>query len=182
MKLKSGAIAASLAIALPLIVGIYKAWPRPESSAWQPLAEVAPPSLMMHIGEAHLTSGFDEQLGQMHVMQPWQPGQSTALYIIDSRAADLSTSENPLCGALGCAFFAYVPTERGFQNVLDLYLDPHLPPEISLIEIGDTLDHDMPTLIIHQLDGDKLMQMHLVLNNDQYEIVETHYLPTDANE
>ncbi|MEO0519224.1 MAG: hypothetical protein AAF171_18190 [Cyanobacteria bacterium P01_A01_bin.116] len=179
MRLKASIIAGGVAIALPLIIGVYQVWPRSESSDWQPLANAAPPGLLMQIGEEHLSSGFDEQLGQMKMMQPWQSGQMRALYLIDSRAADLSTGDNPLCGAIGCAFFAYVPTEEGFQNVLNLYLDPHLPPDISLIETSEILHNDMPELIIHQLEGDQLIQIHLVLNNEQYEVIETQYLPTE---
>ena len=179
MRLRASIIAGGVAISHPLIIGVYQGWPRSESNTWQPLANAAPPGLMMQIGEEHLASGFNEQLGQMKIMQPWQSGQMRALYLIDSRAADLSTGDNPLCGAIGCAFFAYVPTEEGFQNVLYLYLDPHLPPDVALIETSETLHNDMPELIIHQLEGDQLIQIHLVLNNEQYEVIETQYLPTE---
>ena len=179
MRLKASIIAGGVAISLPLIIGVYQVWPRSKSSDWQLLASTAPPGLMMQIGEAHLTSGFDEQLGQMKLMQPWQSGQMSGLYLFDSRSADSPVGENPLCGAMGCVFLGYVPTEEGFQNVLNLYLDPHLPPDVALIETSDILHNNMPKLIIHQLEGDQLIQMHLVLNNEQYEVIETQYLPTE---
>lgn len=179
MKLKTSTIAGGAAIALSLIIGVSQVWPRSESNTWQPLASAAPPGLMVQIGEEHLSSGFGEQLGQMKMLQPWQSGQMRALYLIDSRMAYVSTGNNPLCGALGCAFFAYMPTEEGFQNVLNLYLNPHLPPDVVLIETSETLHNDMPELLIHQLEGDQLIQMHLVLNNGQYEVIETQYLPTE---
>ncbi|MEL7358228.1 MAG: hypothetical protein AAFN40_16895 [Cyanobacteria bacterium J06560_6] len=177
MKLKTGILAGGVAIALPLIIGVYQVWPRSENSPWQLVANAAPPGLMMQIGTENLASGFDAQLGQMKIMRPWQPGQTLALYLIDSRAADLSTQDNPLCGALGCAFFGYVPTDNGYQNVLSLYLNPHLPPDIPLIEATDELQNQMPELIIHQLEGTQLLRMRLVLNNERYEVVETQYLP-----
>ncbi|MEO1396238.1 MAG: hypothetical protein AAFV90_25355 [Cyanobacteria bacterium J06634_5] len=182
MKLKTGIMAGGLALSLPLIIGVYRVWPRSESSAWQPLHKVAPPGLMMQIGGEHLSSGFDNQLGQMKTMQPWQPGQTKALYLIDSRTDDLTTENNPLCGALGCAFFGYVPADDGFQSVLNLYLDPHLPPDISLIETSDMLQNDMPELVIHQLEGNQLLRMRLALNNEQYEVVETQYLPLEQDD
>ncbi|MEN8446357.1 MAG: hypothetical protein ABG776_15255 [Cyanobacteria bacterium J06555_13] len=181
MKFKAGLLAAGVAIALPFIIGVYQVWPRPEISAWQPAAEVAPPGLMMQIATDNLTSGFETQLGQMTMMRPWQPGQLKALYLIDSRTADLSTQDNPLCGALGCAFFGYVPTDEEFQSVLSLYLDPHLPPDIPLIETSDRLQNNMPELIIHQLEGEQLMRMRMVLNTEQYEVVETQYLLTEKD-
>ncbi|MGB3788420.1 MAG: hypothetical protein WA949_10450 [Phormidesmis sp.] len=182
MKLKAGIFTGGLAISLPLVIGVYQVWPRSESSAWQTLASAAPPGLMTQIGEEHLTSGFDEQLGQMKMMKSWQPGQMAALYLIDSRTADFSTGNSPLCGALGCAFFAYIPVDDGFQSVLDLYLNPRLPPNISLIETTDNLHNDMPELIVHQLEGDQLIQMRLALNNQQYEVVETQYLSAESDE
>ncbi|MEO0806040.1 MAG: hypothetical protein AAFY33_07020 [Cyanobacteria bacterium J06643_4] len=179
MKLKASIIASGIAIALLLTVGVYQVWPRSATNDWQPLANAVPLELMMQIGREHLMPDADEQLSQMEIMRLWQSGQTRTLYLIDSRTADLSTNENPLCGALGCAFFAYVPIEGGFQSVLNLYLDPHLPPDIALIETGEMLHNDMPKLIIHQLEGNQLIQMHLVLNNEQYEVIETRYLPAE---
>ncbi|MEL6491571.1 MAG: hypothetical protein ABG776_08380 [Cyanobacteria bacterium J06555_13] len=186
MRLKARLVACGIALSLPLIVGVYQVWPRAENSAWQSVASVAPPGLMMQIARDNLAPGFDEQVGQMKMMRPWQSGQVKALYLIDSRTADLSTQENSLCGALGCAFFGYVPTDAGeqnesFQSVLSLYLDPSLPPEIPLIEVTNTLFNDMPELVIHQLEDDQLIQMRLVLSNEQYEVVETQYLSSDRN-
>ena len=180
MRLKTSLIAGSAALSLPLLIGVYQVWPRPKSSEWRPLSVAALPELIRQIGEEHLTSGFDDaQIGQMKSLQPWQSGQAKALYLIDSRISDLSTGNNPLCGALGCAFFRYIPTDDGFQNVLNIYLNPHLPPDVSLIELTGQLHDGMPELFIHQLDSDQLVQMTLVLSNHQYEIVETQYLPTE---
>ena len=187
MRLKARLVAYGIALSLPLIVGVYQVWPRSESSAWQPVASVAPPGLMMQIAGDNLAPGFKDQVGQMKMMRPWQPGQSRALYLIDSRTADLSTQGNPLCGSLGCAFFGYVPTNieernESFQSVLSLYLKPNLPPDVPLIEATDTLYNDMPELVIHQLEGDQLVYMRLVLSNEQYEVVETQYLPAQQDE
>lgn len=177
MKFKTTLISGGVAIALPLIIGVYRVWPRSDNSEWQIAADVAPPGLMMQIATDNLAPAFDAQLGQMKMLRPWQSGQTKALYIIDSRTADLTTQDNPLCGALGCAFFGYIPTENGFQNVFSVYLDPHLPPNVQLLEASDELHQEMPELVIHQLENDQLLQLRLVLNDEQYEVVETQYLP-----
>ncbi|MEM9088684.1 MAG: hypothetical protein AAGC93_08060 [Cyanobacteria bacterium P01_F01_bin.53] len=183
MRLKTGLIAGGAALSLPLIIGVYQVWPRSEGDGWQPATEVAPPGLMTKIAADNLAPEFEGELGHMKIMRPWQPGQTTPIYLIDSRIADLSTQNNPLCGALGCAFFGYVPLEdEGFQSVLSLYLDPHLPPEISLIETGDTLQNNMPALIIHQLEDEQLLRMRLGLNDGRYEVVEAQYLPMDTDD
>lgn len=181
MKFNPGKLACVFSLTLPVLILLYQFWPRPSSSyssnGWMILSNVAPPGLMTQVAADNLTPQVDTQLGSMNVLRPWQSGQAKALYLIDSRAASQSPEESPLCGALGCAFYGYVPDDRGgFQQVLNLYLDPHLPPEIPMIEASEQLHEDMPELIIHQLEDRQLLRMRLTFNNERYEVVETQYL------
>jgi hypothetical protein len=177
MKLKTGLMAGGLAIALPLIIGVYQVWPRPEKSDWQPAETIAPPELMEQAANEYLSASFDGQLGKLSVMKIFQSGQSEPLYIINSRIPDIEMHKNPLCGALGCLYLGYVQTSNGYQNVFNSYLDPRLPPDVSLIEVSDDLQNEMPELIVHQLEGRQLLRLRLTLNSDRYEVVETQYLP-----
>jgi hypothetical protein len=174
MKLKTGLMAGGLAIALPLIIGVYQVWPRPEKSDWQPAETIAPPELMAQAAD-------EDQLGQLNVKKIVQSGQAEPLYIINARIPDIEMHKNPLCGASGCLYLGYVQTSDGYQNVFNSYLDPRLPPDVSLIEVSDSLQNEMPELIVHQLEGRQLLRLRLTLNNDRYEVVETQYLP-DQNE
>ncbi|WP_121969215.1 hypothetical protein [Leptolyngbya sp. BC1307] len=177
MKLKTGMMAAGVAISLPLIIGVYQVWPSTENGGWQLAEKIAPKALMEQVAEENLNPDFEVPLGQMKMLKLSQSGQAAPLYLIDSRIADSDTEENPLCGDLGCAFFGYVPIDDGYQSVLSLYLDPNLPPDMPLIEASETLQNDMPELIIHQFDGNQRLRLRLVLNDRRYEVVETQYLP-----
>ena len=177
MKLKTGMMAGGVAIALPLIIGVYQVWPRTENGDWQLAEEIAPKALMEQVAAENLNPDFDVPLGQMKMLKLSQSGQAASLYLIDSRLAGSPTREDPLCGALGCAFFGYVPINDGYQSVLSLYLNPNLPTDVPLIEASETLQNDMPELTIHQLEGAQLLRLRLVLNDGRYEVVETQYLP-----
>ena len=132
---------------------------------------------MQQAASEYLTSEFDDQLDQLSVLKIWQSGQAEPLYIINSRIPTLEMDKNPLCGALGCLFLGYVQTNNGYQNVFSSYLDPRLPPDIALIEVSDTLQNEMPELIVHQLEGNQILRLRLTLNNGRYEVVETQHLP-----
>jgi hypothetical protein len=179
MKFKVGIVAGGVAIALPLIVGVYQVWPRSAAVEWQLAESAAPKGLMVQVAAENLNPGFEIQLGQMKVLKLLKSGQPEPLYLIYSRVAGSSTETNPLCGALGCAFFGYVQKNNGYQSVLSLYLNPNLPPDVPLIEASDALQNDMPELIVHQLEGNQLLRLRLALNNGRYEVVETQYLPEE---
>ncbi|MEO0769056.1 MAG: hypothetical protein AAFY72_06425 [Cyanobacteria bacterium J06649_4] len=177
MKLKTGLMVGGLAIALPLMFGVYQVWPRSTKSDWQPAEAIAPDELMAQAAEENLGPSFDGQLGQLKVMKIVQSGQVAPLYLINSRIPSLPIHENPLCGALGCLFLGYVQTSTGYQNVLSTYFDLRLPPDIALLEVGDELQNEMPELIIHQVEGNQLLQLRMALNHERYEVIDTQYLP-----
>lgn len=176
MKLKAGICAGGIAIA-SVLVGVYQVWPHNKNSDWQLAGSIAPENLMERLAEENINSTFEVQTDQMKVLKVSLLNQTELLYLIDSRMAGSDTSREPLCGAFGCAFFGYVPTEEGYQNVLSLYLDTNLPPEVPLIEVSEALKNGMPELTVHQLEGSQLLKMKLVLNNERYEVVEIQYLP-----
>ena len=177
MKLRAGVFAGGLAIALPLFVGAYKVWSQNENTDWQPAKNIAPEGLMEQVIEENVNPGFEVQADEMQVLRVFLHNQADPLYLIDSRIADSGTEAESLCGALGCAFFGYVQTDEGYQSVLNIYLDPSLPPDVYLIDSSNVLQNDMPELIVHQLENEQLLQMKLVLSSDRYEVVETQYLP-----
>lgn len=175
MKLKAGLIAVSLALAVPLIAGVYRGWSR-ASNSWQPAHATGLDGLIQQVSEEQINPDFDVQTGNMRVLEISLPRQRESLYLIDSQQTTDAAEREPLCGALGCAFFGYVTSESGYQNVLSLYLDPHLPPDIPLIEVGEVLQADMPELIVNQLEGTRILQMRMTLNDERYEVIEVKYL------
>ncbi|WP_156119914.1 hypothetical protein [Leptolyngbya sp. KIOST-1] len=87
---------------------------------------------------------------------------------MDSRIEGMEMQ--PLCGAIGCAFFGYIPYYGGFRRVLATYLNPHVPPGQSLIEPTTTMERGLPRLMVNQLGTEGLQQYTLGFNGEVYEI------------
>ncbi len=159
--------------------GIYAALPKTaQGDTWQPASSIAPPELMAQVIQENINPEIQVNAAQMRVWKIQLPGQSTPLYLIDSRIANSAGSpqNNPLCGALGCAFWGYVQ-EENYRRVFASYLDPRLPPDIPLIEPTNIIQNGLPNLKINQLQNHQIQQLTLSFNGQFYEAVETQLLP-----
>jgi len=143
-------------------------WPRPSPSGWRLAQAVAPLPLLSQIMQDNLSPNFPVDPGQMQVWRVQIAGQRQPLYLVDTRVEGIETQ--PLCGAMGCAFFGYIPQDTGFQRVLATYLMPHLPPGRTLIEPTTTLDQGLPRLVVTQQGTDGVQQYTLGFNGEVYEI------------
>lgn len=149
-------------------------------TGWQEAARSAPPGLIQQVIKENLSPDFTGGVGRMKVWKLFQSGQSKPLFLIDTRSTNEAThpQENPLCGALGCKFLGYISTAKNrYQQVLDHYLKPQLPPKVSLIEPSSTIRNGLPTLKINQLNGKQIKQLTFAFNGKGYEIVEIQVLP-----
>ena len=158
-------------------VGLAERQASANDAAWSYAAQSAPTELMTQIHREHFSPDAAVDTGRMKVWKIQQSGQIQPLYLIDSRVANSAGSTNPLCGASGCAFFGYLTTANGYQQVLDIYLDPRLPPHMPLIELGDELQAGFPILKVNQLEGDRIRQLTLAFNEQKYDITETKLFP-----
>lgn len=161
-------------------MGVYAALSKTASgSDWQSAAQAAPAGLMEQVVRDNMTSNAQIDAGKMKVWKILQPGQSEPLYLIDTRIANLAErpSGNPLCGALGCAFFGYVSENGHYRKVLGTYFDVNLPPHIPLFELTDNLQKGLPTLKVNQREGDRVRQFIFSFNGESYEVVETRLSP-----
>ena len=135
----------------------------------------APPTLLEQVVAENFNSTYASHVDPFQVMKYQQFGQSAPLYWVDTRLSEANGS-NPLCGISSCAFFAYIPTDRSYRKVLSLYLNPHLPPDVALLERMEILHHKQPVLHIHQLEGHHLRQFTLAFNGQQYDITDSQLL------
>ena len=143
-------------------------WPRPSQTGWSLAEEVAPLPLLSQMMQDNLSPTFPVDPGQMQMWKVQVAGQRQPLYQIDSHVK--GSDMQPLCGAIGCAFFAYIPQNTGFQRVLATYLNPHISPGRSLIEPTTTVDNGLPRLIVNQLGTEGFQQYTLGFNGEVYEI------------
>jgi hypothetical protein len=172
-----GAIALIAIVVVLSAVGLADRQASANDAAWSYAAQSAPSELMTQVRAEHLSPDAAVDTGRMKVWKIQQSGQTQPLYLIDSRVADAANSTNPLCGASGCAFFGYLVTASNYQQVLNIYLDPRLPPHIALIEVINTLQSGLPVLKVNQLEGDRIQQLTLTFDGTQYQVTDTQLSP-----
>ncbi|MEA5464059.1 hypothetical protein [Leptothoe sp. PORK10 BA2] len=156
-------------LSVAVAVGVYAKASSTAQTTWQLAGQIAPPELLKQIGEEHLSSPEPVNLSQMRAWKIHQPRQSAPLYLIDTRVTD--SEQQPLCGKAGCAFLGYIPGQQGYQTVFNTYLDPHLPPNTDLLSVTDELQSGLPTLTLHQLDGQQLQRFTVAFDGTYYAVV-----------
>ncbi|NET40228.1 MAG: hypothetical protein F6K19_51230, partial [Cyanothece sp. SIO1E1] len=62
-------------------------------------------------------------------------------------------------------------------KVLDLYLKPQLPPDITLFAPSEILQHGLPVLRVNQLESNQRQQLTLAFNGQAYDIMATQLFP-----
>jgi hypothetical protein len=136
---------------------------------WRPANQVLPIDFQQQILKENLQPGTTIDIGQMKVLTVGR------LQLIDTRIANpaKTTSVNPLCGAESCLFLGY----SNHQRVLNIYLNPNLPPKVTLIQPINEQRENLPCLLIKQLEQQKIHTAKLCFNGTAYETVETQILP-----
>jgi hypothetical protein len=106
-------------------------------------------------------------------MQVLRTGQ---LYLIDTRLRQTAKEPQPnlLCGTENCLFLGY---NFKRQRVLNIYLNPKLPPKVPLIQPISELRESLPCLRINQLEQHKIRTTKLCFTGTTYETIETQLLP-----
>jgi hypothetical protein len=136
---------------------------------WQSASQVLPLNRQQQILKENLQPGTQVDVGQMQVLQVGP------LDLIDTRLPNPTKgpAANPLCGAQSCLFLGYTQQQR----VLNLYLNPNLPPKVTLIQPLTETREGLPCLLINQLEQQKIHTSKLCFNGTTYETVETQILP-----
>jgi hypothetical protein len=136
---------------------------------WQPVSQVLSIDFQQQILKENLQPGTSIDIGQMKVLTVRR------LQLIDTRIANpaKATNVNPLCGVESCLFLGYSKRQR----VLDIYLNPNLPPKVMLIQPISEQRENLPCLLIKQLEQQKIQASKLCFNGTAYETVETQILP-----
>jgi hypothetical protein len=171
-------VLATLLIGLSLL-GTFRNRASADAANWSYAVNSAPSGLIQQIVANHLSQNLPVDSGRMKVLTVQLPGQKQPLYLVDSRITNLAQYPhvNPLCGASGCAFFGYIPTEQQFREVWNAYLNVNLPPNVSLFESPDALQNDLPVLKTNQMRGNRVEQSHWSFNGQEYEVTKTLLTP-----
>jgi hypothetical protein len=153
-------------VGLPAIFMLHRGQAQ---SNWQPANQVLSIYFQQQILKENLQPGTTIEIDQMKVMTVGR------LQLIDTRIENpaKTANANPLCGEESCLFLGY----SNHQRVLNIYLNPNLPPKISLIQPIDEQRENLPCLLINQLEQKKIQASKLCFNGTAYETVETQILP-----
>lgn len=160
---------------LLILVGVGVVRSSAPQPIWQLASNVAPKALLTQVMQDNVNPKIPFDPGQMRVLKWQQRGQPQPLYLIETRLAE--AAEQPLCGAAGCAFFAYRPDPQGFEQVWSAYLDPHLPPNRALLEPTGDLAQGLPVLSVNQLVETGLQHLTLNFDGQTYTTAKLDYLP-----
>jgi hypothetical protein len=141
---------------------------------WKLAKDIAPPELLKQIAQENFQPGKAVEVEQMKI---WKIENS--LYLIDTRIVDdaKEPQTNLLCGKEDCLFLGYVLKGERYQRVLDLYVNPRLPPKIPLWHVLPQLSNGLPCLVIRQLIHHQIQAAKLCFNGTSYEVVASQLLP-----
>jgi hypothetical protein len=153
-----------------LIPGVFLLYRGQAQTRWQLVAEVLPIDFQHQILKENLQPNTQIDVGQMQVLRAGQ------LYLIDTRFRQTAkeSQPHPLCGAENCLFLGY---NLKRQRVLNVYLNPKLPPKVPLIQLIDTRREELPCLLVNQIEQRKIRKSKLCFTGNTYETVETQLLP-----
>jgi hypothetical protein len=153
-----------------LIPGAFLLYRGQAQTRWQLVAEVLPIDFQQQILKENIQPHTQIDVGQIQVLRAGQ------LYLIDTRLRQTAKESrpNPLCGAENCLFLGY---NLKRQRVLNIYLNPKLPPKVPLIQLIDERREELPCLRINQLEQHKIRTAKLCFTGNTYETIETQLLP-----
>ncbi len=79
-----------------------------------------------------------------------------------------------LCGALGCLYAGYWLREKQpATEVFQTYLNPNLPANKPLFQVGENRGQALPCLEVLQMEGDRLRQSNYCFNGDRYQLADS---------
>jgi hypothetical protein len=82
-----------------------------------------------------------------------------------------------LCGALGCLYTGYwLREDQSAVEVFQNYLNPNLPVNKPLIQVGEARGQALPCLKVLQMEGDRLRQLNYCFNGDRYQLADSQLL------
>lgn len=127
---------------------------------WQPASKYFEPSLLKQIVTENSSLNTSKEV--VDKMQVYQLAKQPRLTLVDFDNADF-------CGQLGCLYVIYLESQGKVSNVFNRYLRPELPKGVSLIELSERTQNNLPCLILNQLSSSNLNKLTLCYNGSEYQ-------------
>nr|RNJ69485.1 MAG: hypothetical protein EDM05_09480 [Leptolyngbya sp. IPPAS B-1204] len=163
----------SLFLLLSVLVGVAGCSSNAATVPWQEATAVVPEAVI-------------EQVIQTNTdMDVAQAKETLLAWSVDGKEGKLTLfnfNTPNLCGALGCLYTGYWLREnQSAVEVFQNYLNPNLPANKPLFQVGEDRDQALPCLEVLQMEGDslrdgkaeRLRQLNYCFNGDRYQLADS---------
>jgi hypothetical protein len=155
----------SLFLLLSVLIGVAGCSSSAATVPWQKATSVVPEPVLEQVIQANT----DIDMAQAK--------ESLLAWTVDGKASKLTLfnfNTSNLCGALGCLYTGYwlrgnQPAVEVFQN----YLNPNLPANKPLFQVGENRGQALPCLEVLQMESDRLRQLNYCFNGDRYQLADS---------
>jgi hypothetical protein len=152
----------SLFLLLSVLIGVVGCSSGTSNVSWQKATPAVPETVLEQVIQTHTDLDMAEA---REALLAWTVGGK------EGKLALFNFNTPDLCGALGCLYTGYwlkdnQPIVEVFQN----YLNPNLPANKSLIQVGEDQGQALPCLEVLQMEGDRLRQLNYCFNSDRYQL------------
>lgn len=155
----------SLFLLLSVLIGVAGCSSSAATVPWQKATAAVPEPVLEQVIQANTE------------LDMAQAKENLLAWTVDGKAGNLTLfnfNTPNLCGALGCLYAGYwlrenQPVVEVFQN----YLDPNLPANKPLFQVGENRGQALPCLEVLQMEGDRLRQLNYCFNGDRYQLADS---------
>lgn len=152
----------SLFLLLSVLIGVVGCSSRASNVPWQKATTAVPETVLEQVIQTNTVLDMAEA---REALLAWTVGGK------EGKLALFNFNTPDLCGALGCLYTGYwlkdnQPMVEVFQN----YLNPNLPANKPLIQVGEDQGQTLPCLKVLQMEGDRLRQLNYCFNGDRYQL------------
>jgi hypothetical protein len=152
----------SLFLLLSVLIGVAGCSSSAATVPWQKATAVVPEPVLEQVIQANTD------------LDMAQAKETLLAWTVDGKAGKLTLfnfNTPNLCGALGCLYAGYWLREnQAAVEVFQNYLNPNLPANKLLFQVGENRGQALPCLEVLQMEGDRLRQLNYCFNGDRYQL------------
>ena len=158
----------SLFLLLSVLIGVASCSSSAAIVPWQKATTVVPEAVIEQV----IQSNTDMDVAQAK--------ETLLAWSVDGKEGKLTLfnfNTPNLCGALGCLYTGYWLREnQSAVEVFQNYLNPNLPANKPLIQVGEDRGQALPCLEVLQMEGDRLRQLNYCFNGDRYQLADSQLI------
>lgn len=162
----------SLFLLLSVLIGVAGCSSSAATVSWQKATAVVPEPVL----EQGIQANTDLDMAQAK--------ETLLAWTVDGKAGKLTLfnfNTPNLCGALGYLYAGYWLREnQAAVEVFQNYLNPNLPANKPLFQVGENRGQPLPCLEVLQMESDRLRQLNYCFNGDRYQLANSQLFRTSV--